>query len=182
MLLIIVPAVCEQSSSIFGDSSTCSTYGEAYAAVSTGVGTVFIWTYLFIVMEESTDNKSIENEDISETTASAIYSAGTLERSSPNITEPLLTSTESVTIIESSFDSNRRKMPMLEYITSPIIKCMRYVKLETLFTPSTIAVIIGFAIGSISPIQKLMVGNSAPFRVLLTSASLVGYAFFISSG
>ncbi|KAL2576823.1 hypothetical protein AAZV13_16G095600 [Glycine max] len=184
MLLIIVPAVCEQSSSIFGDSSTCSTYGQAYAAFSTGVGTVFIWTYLFIVMDTSTD-KSTKKEINSD---SVICSAGTLERFPPNITESLLTSTDSVSIDDLSiqpdhelpYDNNGRKTPILDNITSSITKCMGYVKVETVFTPSTIAVIIGFAIGAISPIKKLVVGDSAPFRVIISSASLVGEATIVS--
>ncbi|XP_020230840.2 protein PIN-LIKES 3 [Cajanus cajan] len=186
LLLIIVPAVCEESSSIFGDSSTCSTYGDAYAAISTGVGTAFIWSYLLIIMGPSKD-KSTQNENSSDTTTSAIYSAGTLEELPANITEPLLTSTESVSIdnlpvhLQSPSDRNGRKMRILDYITYPITKCMGCVKLELVFTPSTIAVIIGFAIGAISPIQKLMVGDNAPLRVIISSASLVGGGMIVST-
>ncbi|KAI9161266.1 hypothetical protein LWI28_015880 [Acer negundo] len=34
LLLIIVPALCEESDSPFGESSVCSTYGEAYASLA----------------------------------------------------------------------------------------------------------------------------------------------------
>ncbi|TKY58413.1 transporter C5D6.04 [Spatholobus suberectus] len=185
LLLIIVPAVCEENSSIFGDSSTCSTYGEAYAAVSTGVSAIFIWTYLLIVMGAST-NESTENENTIDTTARAINSAGSLERFPANITESLLTSTDSLSIDnlpvqpESPFDRNGKKMPILDFITRPFTKCTRYVKLKMVFTPSTIAVIIGFSIGAISPIRKLMVGDDAPLRVIISSASLVGEAMIVS--
>lgn len=37
LLLIIVPAVCDETNSPFGDSSTCSTNGEAYASLSMAV-------------------------------------------------------------------------------------------------------------------------------------------------
>ncbi|XP_061337679.1 protein PIN-LIKES 3-like [Gastrolobium bilobum] len=40
--------------------------------------------------------------------------------------------------------------------------------------------IIGFIIGAVSPIQKLMVGDSAPLRVIISSASLVGDATIVS--
>ncbi|KAG4951906.1 hypothetical protein JHK85_045773 [Glycine max] len=129
-------------------------------------------------MDTSTD-KSTKKEINSD---SVICSAGTLERFPPNITESLLTSTDSVSIDDLSiqpdhelpYDNNGRKTPILDNITSSITKCMGYVKVETVFTPSTIAVIIGFAIGAISPIKKLVVGDSAPFRVIISSASLVG--------
>ena len=37
MLLIILPAICEETNSPFGDSSTCSANGEAYASLSLAV-------------------------------------------------------------------------------------------------------------------------------------------------
>lgn len=39
--IIIVPAVCKESDSPFGDTTTCSTYGEAYASISMGVCSMF---------------------------------------------------------------------------------------------------------------------------------------------
>ncbi|XP_061367860.1 protein PIN-LIKES 3-like [Gastrolobium bilobum] len=146
LLLIIVPAVCEESSSPFGDSSTCSTYGEAYASVSTGVSAIFIWTYLYILMGASVD-RSTENMNASNATASTIYSTGTPETFPGNITELLLpsanfASTDNVSVqLESPCDRNRRKVSILNCITWPITKCTEYVKLDMVFTPSTIAVI-----------------------------------------
>lgn len=35
--LIILPALCEDSNSPFGDSTVCSTYAEAYASLSMAV-------------------------------------------------------------------------------------------------------------------------------------------------
>ena len=37
LLLIIVPAVCNESNSPFGDSTVCSSYGMAYASLSMAV-------------------------------------------------------------------------------------------------------------------------------------------------
>jgi hypothetical protein len=37
MLLIIIPAVCDEDNSPFGDSSVCSTDGESYAVLSMAV-------------------------------------------------------------------------------------------------------------------------------------------------
>lgn len=42
LLLIIVPAVCDETNSPFGDSSTCSTYGEAYASLSMAVWSIIL--------------------------------------------------------------------------------------------------------------------------------------------
>jgi hypothetical protein len=42
LLLIIVPAVCNESNSPFGDSTVCSSYGMAYASLSMAVRFIFI--------------------------------------------------------------------------------------------------------------------------------------------
>ncbi|MBA0819359.1 hypothetical protein Gohar_019376 [Gossypium harknessii] len=42
MLNIILPALCEETNSPFGDSSTCSTYGESYASLSLAVSSVLL--------------------------------------------------------------------------------------------------------------------------------------------
>lgn len=60
LLLIIVPAVCNESNSPFGDSTVCSSYGMAYASLSMAVGAIYIWTYVYIIMRIYADN-SAEN-------------------------------------------------------------------------------------------------------------------------
>lgn len=42
MLNIILPALCEEMNSPFGDSSTCSAYGKAYASLSLAVSSVLL--------------------------------------------------------------------------------------------------------------------------------------------
>ncbi|GLT73725.1 hypothetical protein SLA2020_455630 [Shorea laevis] len=45
-----------------------------------------------------------------------------------------------------------------------------------LLAPSTIAAIVGFIIGLVSPIRKLLIGDSAPLRTIYSSAALIGDA------
>ncbi|CAJ1942155.1 unnamed protein product [Sphenostylis stenocarpa] len=158
MPLIIVPAVCEQNSSIFGDSSTCSAYGDAYAAVSAGLSSVFIWTYLFIVMGVSTD-KNTENKNTSETMTNATYSTETLERFPVNITQSLLTSTDSE-------DANLELYYKSNYEMDGLCQAGKILYTINICSGKHCD-IIGLAIGAISPIQKLMVGDSAPLRFVL---------------
>ncbi|KAK7360383.1 hypothetical protein VNO77_02373 [Canavalia gladiata] len=183
--LIIVPAVCEDNSSVFGDSSTCSTYGKAYAAISTGGSAIFIWTYLFILMGAGA-NKSTRNVNDNDITTSTIHSNGIHDSLPTDITESFLSLRNSVSAdnlsahLDSPSDINGRKKSILNYIKYIFTKCTGYVKLEMVLTPSTIAVIIGVSIGAISPIKKLMVGDNAPLRVIISSASLVGEATIVS--
>lgn len=60
----------------------------------------------------------------------------------------------------------------MKYVNSLI----ENVNWKMVFTPSTIATIIGFVIGVVSPIRLLMIGDTAPFRVIDSSASMLGEA------
>ncbi|XP_057756375.1 protein PIN-LIKES 3-like [Arachis stenosperma] len=174
LVLIIVPAVCDESDSPFGDSSTCETYGDAYASVSAGVSSLFVWTYLYIIMGANMErNTEIMNtcSDYSTITESLI------------IPSTNIVSSDNISIqYDESISNNRigNKMSFLDYITWPITKCNKYIKLEMVFTPSTIAVILGFIIGAVSPIQKLMVGDDAPLRAIIKSIALVGEGTIVS--
>ncbi|KAK3431635.1 hypothetical protein EUGRSUZ_E03440 [Eucalyptus grandis] len=94
LLLIILPAVCTETNSPFGDSSTCSTYGEAYASLSMAIGAVYIWCYVYPLMRISAEKRA-EETDPKDSTASLnadeVISGGLPEI----ITEPLLASEDS---------------------------------------------------------------------------------------
>ncbi|KAI3794433.1 hypothetical protein L1987_37065 [Smallanthus sonchifolius] len=69
MLLIIVPAVCKEKGTPFGDSDVCSQYGMAYASLSMAIGAVFLWSYVYHlvrVFSEDSGNKQTEtmHEDL----------------------------------------------------------------------------------------------------------------------
>ncbi|KAJ6919122.1 protein PIN-LIKES 7-like isoform X2 [Populus alba x Populus x berolinensis] len=53
LLLIIVPAICNEDGSPFGDSSICSSVGLSYASFSMALGGFFIWTYTFHLIRGS---------------------------------------------------------------------------------------------------------------------------------
>ncbi|EEF33839.1 auxin:hydrogen symporter, putative [Ricinus communis] len=154
LLLIIVPAVCEESNSPFGDSTTCSTYGEAYASLSMAVGAVYIWTYVYFIMRIYAD-KSNEAVDTNESFRESLLPSRDIPASS----------------------SNSLHAQLLRKRTFQRIKNFAgKVDLKMVFAPSTIAAIIGFTIGSVSAIRKLIIGTSAPLRVLDSSAALLGDA------
>ncbi|GLT66038.1 hypothetical protein SLA2020_384340 [Shorea laevis] len=106
LLLIILPELCEESSSPFGDSSTCSTNTEAYASLSLA-GKVLIF---------------------------------------------------------------------LEKIKQHVNKLTSQIKLKMLLAPGTVAAIVGFIIGLVSPLRKVLIGDSAPLRLIYSSAALIGEA------
>lgn len=176
LLLIIVPAVCDETNSPFGDSSTCSSYGEAYASLSMAIGAVYIWSYVYILVGASA-SKSTKEADLSDSTISIKSSREASER------EPLLPSKD----CPSSMDSNDQvelpiaasegtKVSVLEKLKQHVKMIMRTIKLKMLLAPATIGAIVGFIVGVVSPIRKALIGDNAPLRVIYGTASLLGEA------
>ncbi|KAH9771905.1 protein PIN-LIKES 3 [Citrus sinensis] len=140
LLLIIVPAVCEESNSPFGDTSVCS--NSRIHIISSGESS----TNIFL---ESSRKPLLHSSD----------------RRSPDDSQ-----------IQAETRSTKSRFPFLDKMRQRINKFTEKIDLKMIFAPSTIAAIIGFVIGTISPFRKVMVGESAPLRVLDSSAALVGEA------
>ncbi|XP_044469442.1 protein PIN-LIKES 3-like isoform X3 [Mangifera indica] len=173
LLLIIVPAVCEESNSPFGDSSTCSTYGESYASLSMAVGAIYIWTYVYVIMGIYA-NKNVKD-------STSIQSSGeTSETFSETCTEVLLPSENGSASEESAnqdgLPSTIFGVPFLDTTIHQIKNVAAKINLKMVLAPNTIAAAVGFIIGTVSPIRKSIVGDSAPLRVIYSSASLLGDA------
>ncbi|KAK7386627.1 hypothetical protein VNO78_26961 [Psophocarpus tetragonolobus] len=58
--MIIIPAICKQKGSPFGEPDLCHQYGMAYAALSMAIGAVFLWSYVYNIMRISL--RKIQNE------------------------------------------------------------------------------------------------------------------------
>ncbi|KAL8246747.1 hypothetical protein R6Q59_007963 [Mikania micrantha] len=154
MLLIIVPAVCKEKGTPFGDADVCSEYGMAYASLSMAIGAVFLWSYVYnLVRVFSEDSGTIQTETVQE-----------------DLTIPLLPSSESTAPIEG------KMKVMLNGMKRRWGNFSKRVNLSAIFAPSTTGAIVGFVIGTIAPIRNLLIGTTAPLRVIQDSASLVGDA------
>ncbi|KAD7479066.1 hypothetical protein E3N88_02202 [Mikania micrantha] len=152
MLLIIVPAVCKEKGTPFGDADVCSEYGMAYASLSMAIGAVFLWSYVYnLVRVFSEDSGTIQTETVQE-----------------DLTIPLLPSSESTAPIEG------KMKVMLNGMKRRWGNFSKRVNLSAIFAPSTTGAIVGFVIGTIAPIRNLLIGTTAPLRVIQDSASLVG--------
>ncbi|XP_062174650.1 protein PIN-LIKES 3-like isoform X2 [Alnus glutinosa] len=180
--LIIIPAVCGEENSPFGDSSVCSTDGEAYAALSMAVGSIYIWTFTYPIMRISAskteeiviDGSSIRDNNSRET--SHLYSEIDTEALLPSKGCP--SSEEYMDQVEpqSTGSEGKAKVTLLQKTTLQLKMLIGHIDLKKLFAPSTIAVIIGFLVGLVSPIRKVLIGDDAPLRVIYSSVSLIGEA------
>ncbi|CAH9106001.1 unnamed protein product [Cuscuta europaea] len=171
MLLIIIPAVCEEKNSPFGDPSTCSTNGKAYASLSMAIGAVYIWTYIFNIIRVFGKPRRDSSADIS--------GSGFLD----NCKEVLLSShslkcdqdQEDQQICDDKESSQQQKSIVTRIKWNMNLWAERY-NLKMMFAPSTIATIVGITIGVVSVLRKLIILKNAPLHVIDSSASLIGGA------
>ncbi|XP_040995488.1 protein PIN-LIKES 3-like isoform X1 [Juglans microcarpa x Juglans regia] len=183
LLLIILPAVCEEDDSPFGDSSVCSTDAEAYAALSMALGAIYIWSYVYPIMRIYA-NKATKDTGTHGSTTRDNISGETSYLHSEIGTEPLLpsegcpSSEECMDQVEihSTGSEGKAKVMFLEKTMLHLKKLTGLVDLKKLFAPSTIAAIFGFVIGIVSPIRKVLIGDDAPLRAIYNSVSLLGEA------
>ncbi|PWA58437.1 auxin efflux carrier family protein [Artemisia annua] len=74
MLLILLPAVCKETASPFGDPNICHEYSIAYASLSSATGAVYLWLYVYNLVrissshsqDSSSNEKGIVQEDLTQ--------------------------------------------------------------------------------------------------------------------
>ncbi|XAR73652.1 hypothetical protein NMG60_11007693 [Bertholletia excelsa] len=171
--LIIIPAVCNEKSSPFGDPSTCTAKGEAYASLSMAIGVVYIWSYIYNIMRVYA-SKGSGGVDGNGSRISEKYPGEPPE----TFTEALLSKdcTSSKDCEAQPPTGCEDKVSVFKNIKQQIRTFAEKMNLKMLFAPATIATIIGLLIGVINPVRKIMIGENAPLRVLESSASLLGDA------
>ncbi|KAI4372657.1 hypothetical protein MLD38_010860 [Melastoma candidum] len=181
LLLIILPAVCDETNSPFGDSTTCAQYGKEYASLSMAVGAIYIWFYVYTIMRISAEMRTdgTDGNSPSSTLTAEEDSSGSVPG----------TLTETLLVMEGPSDHDqgfgRQELPPVESPRRTKVSCfsrvrqrisntLKLIDMKKLLAPSTIAAIIGFFIGIVSPIRKLLIGSSAPLRVVYSSTAFLG--------
>ncbi|XP_024174544.1 protein PIN-LIKES 3 isoform X3 [Rosa chinensis] len=162
LLLIIIPAVCKEKGSPFGAPDVCHTYGMAYASLSMATGAIYIWSYVYNIVRISSKRSTQDSpQSLKEPS----------ESNQVSCTEPLLSSKE-----YGSAYYCRLSWQIEPQIKSKncLVRMFQILNLKTIFAPSTIGAIVGFAIGVIPQIRKLMIGDGAPLRVIHGTTNLLG--------
>ncbi|KAH0684981.1 hypothetical protein KY285_021739 [Solanum tuberosum] len=169
MLLIIIPAVCKEKGSPFGDPGVCHTYGMSYASLSMAVGAIYLWSYVYNIVRISSSRSSKE-VGINDSSAIICSREGSIS------TESLLPAKappEQLGLPSTRFDHKTqshhgtRLKQFMENVS-------RKINLKRLLAPSTTGAIAGFIVGLVPQIRKLMIGDVAPLRVIENSAILLG--------
>ncbi|XP_052876288.1 protein PIN-LIKES 3-like [Gossypium arboreum] len=191
MLLIILPALCEEKNNPFGGvASTCSANGKAYASLSLAVyhllcfllhypteffvndeaifnekyliQIIYIWSVLYFLL------RMYANNEVKETNSnnSIIVAAN-------GCTKDVLH--DPVGLPQIHNDGNQKVSTTVKF-KQLFMKIMRSENLRKIFAPATIAAIVGFLIGIATPIRKTFIGDNAPLRVIYSATELIGNA------
>ncbi|XP_048128579.1 protein PIN-LIKES 3-like isoform X1 [Rhodamnia argentea] len=179
MPLIIIPAVCREKGSPFGDPESCNTHGMAYASLSMAIGAIYMSSYVYNIMRLfSSRNCQGSEPDVS---MPCIHSAGENRNLSKIQRSELLplqqfSSVEDHVDVDVSTFERTRKVHVPAKVKTFLRMVQTNINPRTLFAPSTIGAIGGFIIGTTPPLRKAIIGDSAPLHVVQDSASLLGDA------
>ncbi|XP_074368974.1 protein PIN-LIKES 3-like [Apium graveolens] len=178
ILIIIVPAVCKEKGSPFGDPSVCSTYGMAYASLSMAMGAIFLWGYVYNIVRISVEASSV---DVNGSSASE-HTSETTAVKPESMTEPLL-SPEKYNTSQDSDDSlpctrfdETKQLGFTDKLKQNAVKISRKLNVKRLFAPSTNGAIVGFLVGLVPMLRNSMIGDEAPLRVIEDSTMMMGDA------
>jgi len=183
LLLIIVPAICNEDGSPFGNRNVCSSVGLSYASFSMALGGFFIWTYSYQLVKTSSDKfkalVAAEAEEISKEPNKDFHATSQTHLLSGDDDDDQGHVAITVSSTKSSGDAGTQIQIVPEEPTSnesfwkqklePLHKI-----LEELMAPPTIGAILGFIFGAIVWLRNLLIGDGAPLRVIQDSIQLLG--------
>ncbi|OVA00699.1 Auxin efflux carrier [Macleaya cordata] len=176
LLLIIIPAVCKEKGSPFGAPDVCNTYGMAYASLSMAIGAIYLWSYVYNIVRISSSKSKEVKENVY--VSSLKFSEETSKLFPRSCTEELLPSEdcmipEDQAELPYSRSPEKKEVPFSVKCKQHLEMLARNINFKRLFAPSTIGAIVGFVVGIVPQIRWLLIGESAPLRVIQDSASLL---------
>ncbi|CAL5063696.1 unnamed protein product [Urochloa decumbens] len=175
IFLIIIPALCKEKGSPFGETDVCQTYGLAYSSLSMAIGAVFLWSIVYNIVRVMS-NVTVEDGDAQTNQTKVLIPGSATETVAEEDCSPLNDNTDECTLplISTNIPPTKNKVPVLERTWKFLSLISETIDLKKLFAPSTIAVVVGFIIGGTPFIRNAIIGDAAPLRVLQESAELIG--------
>lgn len=187
LLLIVVPAICNENGSPFGNRNVCSSVGLSYASFSMALGGFYIWTISYQMVKASAVKfKALEaaeefvskepNKNLDATAESHLLRGESEEQFAVGIT---VLTTKSVEDPENQENISQEASPKPKAGKASFwVKVVGFLHqiMEELMAPPTIGAILGFIFGTISWLRNIIIGEGAPLQVLQDSIKLLGDA------
>ncbi|KAJ8764065.1 hypothetical protein K2173_004959 [Erythroxylum novogranatense] len=181
LLLIIIPAICDEDASPFGRPSTCRAIGLSYASFSMALGGFFIWTYTYQLVRSSAmkfkaleiaeelskePNKDLEASDESHLLKDSDQGHAAVVVSSANASD--VTESHASASHEGGHEHGNGQAYWSKFLG------FLHQLLEELLAPPTLGAILGLVFGAVSFLKELIIGDNAPLRVIQDSVKLLG--------
>ncbi|KAJ1415397.1 Membrane transport protein [Sesbania bispinosa] len=136
------------------------------------LGSVYIWTYVYNIVRvyspKISNEVKVDDSTINPISALEIDTVTAKDRQQTNHMKQLE--------IECAMPDNKAEVPKKEKIIKQLKIFAEKINLKVLFAPATIGAIIGLIIGVVPEFRKLLIGDSAPLRVVQDSIVMVGDA------
>ncbi|KAF5958145.1 hypothetical protein HYC85_005370 [Camellia sinensis] len=179
LMLIIVPAICREDSSPFGDHKICSSVGLSYASFSMALGNIYIWTYTYqLVRSSALKCKAIvqvPNKDLAANGKTHLLLEGQVQQHVTPSTISTQEDTDNQVVIVSEASTSKIEQGNVPFWGNVTVVLLPL--LEQLLTPPTLSVIVGFFFGAVPWLKNLIIGDNAPLRVIQDSIKLLGYVY-----
>ncbi|XP_006660957.1 protein PIN-LIKES 7-like [Oryza brachyantha] len=178
LLLIVVPAVCDEDGNPFGkDSSRCRSLGLSYSSLSMALGGLYIWTHTYSLMKKRHQPDSIQCPADSDEECQAQKVKANGEAADADEETPLPLSAK----IDEQNEEKQMEAPLLT-CKGEVAKKGSWTNLketihhvvEELTAPATLSAILGFVVGLVPWLKSLVIGDNAPLKVIQDSIQLMG--------
>ncbi|KAK8558305.1 hypothetical protein V6N13_038778 [Hibiscus sabdariffa] len=158
--LVLIAALCRDTSNPFGDTDTCSTRGTAYISFGQWVGAIILYTYVFHMFAPPVEGTF----DLEE--ASLPHKFPQKDASSEH--PPLLV--EEAAPIDSDDSNDKGK------IKDFLVFLYEKLKLKQILQPPIIASILAMFLGAVPFLKRLIFTSDAPLYFFTDSCIILGEA------
>ncbi|KAL0379063.1 UNVERIFIED_CONTAM: protein PIN-LIKES 7 [Sesamum radiatum] len=167
ILLILIPAICKEKGSPFGDKYVCASVGLSYVSFSMALGAFFIWTHTFHLLR-SVSEKYRAEESIKKPNKDLEANEKSLLLNGPDHAHAHMPSTQHSTNKQTKIEQKHNRKSWDQIMG--ILHQLR----EELLAPPILAAIVGLIFGAVTWLRNLVVGENAPLRVINESIKLLG--------
>ncbi|KAI4314666.1 hypothetical protein L6164_027554 [Bauhinia variegata] len=177
LLIVIVPAICDEKGGPFGEHDACRKAAFSYAAFSMSLGGIFVWTYTYrLIHSKSMKFKKLEdaeifkipNKDLGSDAETHLLKGESKENTAIEVRDANIGDAENQIIVEQCSTNVSR-----ENFWRRMTRFFHQL-LKELMAPPTIGTFLGFIFGGIAWLKKLIVGENAPLRVIQDTIKLLG--------
>ncbi|KAH6797026.1 Auxin efflux carrier family protein [Perilla frutescens var. hirtella] len=173
IMVVLIPAMCEEDGNPFGDKARCRSIGLSYASLSMALGCFYMWTYTYHLIQNSKvtyramfpDAVQVEDEE----------NASKEPNKDLEASHTTLLLNHQDTALPMRGTSHDLKMMQRGGVWKQMLGVSRQI-LDELKAPPVVAAIIGFVFGAVSWLRNLIIGDNAPLGVISDSLTIIGDA------